>query len=564
MIDLKAKPFYLDDEAIGWVHDTIEGMTLEEKAGQLFCAIYKSNKWEDIEEVQKVFSPGGGMYRSLTVEDAIDMTTRLQKSAKIPMLIAANLEKGGNGIVVEGTLFGSPMEVAATDDVEMAAKLGKVCAREGKAVGGNWAFAPIIDIDTNWRNPITNTRTYGSDANRVAQMGVAYTKAVQAEGLAASIKHFPGDGQDERDQHLVTSINDMLCEEWDATYGKAYTACIDAGALTCMVGHIMQPAYTRKFNPSIANEDILPGSLSKELMGDLLRGQLGFNGMIVTDASTMAGFTLAMSRKKAIPYSIEAGADMFLFTRNLEEDFQDMVTGIKTGILSARRLEEALTRILATKAALRLYKGIKQLDITQSKEIVGCSEHRKWALECADRAITLVKEQKNVLPLSTDKYKKILIYTMDSDMPSADANVVSAPIKFLERLKAEGFRIDLFQPKPGLEGHTIRGRDIIENYDLIIYVANMPTKSNQTILRLEWDAPMGVNCAHYINDIPTMFISLENPYHLIDVPRMKTFINTYSNNDAVIEMLVEKLMGRSKFKGISPVDPFLGKWDTRL
>ncbi len=129
----------------------------------------------------------------------------------------------------------------------------------------------------NFRNPITNTRTFGSDPKLVAAMGEAYVKAVESRGMAASIKHFPGDGHDERDQHLVTSVNGLSCEEWDATYGLAYRTCIAAGAKTVMVGHILQPAYIRHFNPGIRDEDMLPATLSPELLGGLLRTKLGFN-----------------------------------------------------------------------------------------------------------------------------------------------------------------------------------------------------------------------------------------------------------------------------------------------
>ena len=222
-----------------------------------------------------ILKPGGCMYRVVPTERAIAATQNIYSRSKVPPLIAANLEKGGNGIVTEGTLVGAPMEIAATDDIGMATKMAHACAAEASAVGANWAFAPIIDIDTNYRNPITNTRTFGSDPERVRRMGRAYVEEVQKMGLAASIKHFPGDGQDERDQHLVTSINSMDCDPWMNTYGAAYKAGIEAGALTAMVGHIMQPAWTRRLNPGIKDEDIMPGTLSREMMQGLLRGGTG-------------------------------------------------------------------------------------------------------------------------------------------------------------------------------------------------------------------------------------------------------------------------------------------------
>lgn len=565
MIDLKAKPFYLSDEDIEWVRSTRDAMTVEEKAGQLFCVLFKEAKPEEMDYVFNILQPGGCMYRVVPTDRAVEASRALYQRCKTPPLIAANLEKGGNGIVSEGTLVGSPMEIAATDDEGMAAKMAHACAVEAAAVGANWAFAPIIDIDSNFRNPITNTRTFGSDPERVRRMGRAYVEEVQRMGLAASIKHFPGDGQDERDQHLVTSINSMDCDTWMNTYGAAYKAGIEAGALTAMVGHIMQPAWTKRLNPSIRDEDIMPGTLSREMMQGLLRGELGFNGLICTDATTMAGYTLAMSRRRAVPESIARGADMFLFARNLEEDYGFMLQGIRDGIITPERLDEAVTRILATKAALGLHRKLPELDVEKARQVVGCAEHQAWAEECADKAITLVKEQPGVLPLTPQRYPRVLFYTIEPPAGGESSyRVTPACGKLRDLLVKEGFQVDDFVPQPYGEGFTTKYEEIVRNYDLIIYAANLSTKSNQTVVRIEWKQPMGADCGHYLNDVPTVFVSLENPYHLLDFPRVKTYINCYSNNDHCLHQLVEKLTGRSAFQGKSPVDPFCGKWDARL
>jgi beta-N-acetylhexosaminidase len=564
-MELTSKPFSLDDKAVQWVHDTVSQLTVEEKVGQLFCTIFKFATQEELEETYKITQPGGCMYRQLPYENAIEFTNQLQSQTKIPMLIAANLEKGGNNVVDEGTLLGSQMEVAATDDVEMARKLGILCGREGRAVGINWSFAPIVDIDFNFRNPITNTRTFGSDPERIRDMGLAYARTLQEHGIAACFKHFPGDGCDERDQHLVTSINDLSCEEWDGTYGMIYRTMIDAGIMTCMVGHIMQPAYSKHFNPDLKDEEILPATLSPEILNDLLRGKLGFNGMIVSDATTMTGMTAAMSRRKAVPHMIASGVDMFLFAWNFEEDYQFMMDGVENGTITPERLDEAATRILATKAALGLHKGVEPLKVAEAKKIIGCPEHQAWSKECADRSVTLVKEEAGVLPLSPEKDKKVLFYPIEEEVGVSIYSVRQGVCKnMIERLKTEGFDVDEFIPSTGYEGRVPPTTAITEKYDLIIYVANLTTKSNQTTVRIEWAHPFGANCPHYLNDVPTIFISVENPYHLLDVPRIKTFINTYNSNDNVLDALIEKLMGRSEFKGTSPVDVFCGKWDTHL
>jgi len=567
MTDLRKKPFYLGDDEIKWVEDTIAGMTPDEKISHLFCLIAYTSEQEYLLNLAQNVKPGGLMCRPMPLEETLETVRTLQKHSKIPMLISANLERGGTGLVTDvGTSMGSPLAVGATGNPETAGRLGAICGREGAAVGANWSFAPIIDIDYNFRNPITNVRTFGSNPELVKQMGVKYVEALQKEGLAASIKHFPGDGVDERDQHLVTSVNTLGCEEWDATFGEVYRASIDAGALTVMIGHISLPEYSKKLVPGIKDQDIMPASLAPELLNDLLKKQLGFNGLIVTDATTMAGMTIPMPRDKAVPLTIAAGCDMFLFTKNLEEDLSYMKKGVEDGVITPERLHEALTKILGLKAALKLHKKHGEGTLVPGWESVlpYKDEHSKWSIECADQAITLVKEEKGVLPISPDKYRKILVYPIESEQGHAYSVRVGAVDLFTEALKKEGFDVDVYQPSQGYEGMMDSYKSVTDKYDLMVYVANMGTRSNQTTIRIEWVMPFGANVPIYMESVPTIFVSIENPYHLLDVPRVKTFINTYASTDTTLDMLMDKLMGRSEFKGKSPVDAFCGLWDTRL
>lgn len=551
-MDLRNNPFYLKEEEILWVEETLQNMTQKEKIAQLFCVDIKEGSKAELEEMLEGFGgvPGGVLYRAMPLETAHIFTTQIKKKASIPALIVANLEKGGNGIVKEGTAYASPMEVAATDEDEIVRKMARVCAREAKTVGANWTYSPVIDIDYEYHNPITNVRTFGSDPERVARMGKVFVETMQQEEIAATMKHFPGDGVDERDQHLLASVNTMTCEEWDKTYGMVYKRCIDAGAMACMAAHIMQPAYSRALNPKLKEEEMLPASLSKELMTGLLRGKLGFEGLIVTDSTLMAGFTNAMPRREAVPRAIAAGTDMFLFTRVASEDFKFMQEGLKNGILTEERLEEAVKRVLALKAALGLYKETLIPSVEEAKEIVGCEEHQKWARECAEKAITLVKEEKGVLPLKTGK--RILYIPLENKSQEPKPIKTKPCQQIYDRLKEEGFWVEVFGNETGIPTS--------EKYDYILYVANLKTRSNQTVVRIEW----GAKCPHYIEEIPTIFVSVENPYHLLDIPRVKTYINCYNSNENLVEVLVDKLLGKSEFQGKSPVDPFCGKWDTHL
>jgi len=561
---LKQKPFHLSNEDISWVHSTLSSMTEEEKIGQLFCLAAFTTEQAFVDHMFRIMKPGGIMYRPMPSAEAVQLTHALRAQSAVPMLIAANLEAGANGAVADGTYLGNEMQVAATGDVETARRLGVICAEEAGPSGFNWAFAPIIDIDMNFRNPITNTRTFGSDPMLVAAMGEAYVKAVEERGMASSIKHFPGDGHDERDQHLVTSINGLDCQTWDETYGHAYRTCIEAGAKTVMVGHIIHPAYIRHFSPTIRDEDMLPATLSPELMQGLLRGKLGFNGLIVTDATMMGGFTIAMSRKKAVPLSIAAGADMFLFCKDMQEDFNYMKAGVREGVITKERLDEAVTRILALKASLKLHEKPLPGE-NRAKACLKKPEHLAWSRECADKAVTLVKEQKGILPFCAAKTPRLLLHPIEQSDPNALFHFTqTAADRFKRLLEAEGFEVSVFEASMGREGMMAPCATTIEKYDLIVYLCNLATKSNQTVVRIEWAQPMGANLPIYLNDIPTVFISIANPYHLIDVPRVKTYINAYNADDAVLSAVIEKLMGRSAFLGKSPVDAFCGKWDTKL
>jgi beta-N-acetylhexosaminidase len=238
---LQRAPFLLSDADVDWVETTLAGMSVDDKIGQVFCTVSYGADEKALRHMAETLKLGGVMCRRGPVDDVISTANLLQDHSEVPLLLAANLEAGGDGVTTGGTRVGSPMTIAATGDVEMAHKLGVVCGREGAAVGLNWAFAPIADIDFNFRNPITNTRTFGADPQLVADMSVACLRGLQENGVAATVKHFPGDGVDERDQHLVTAVNTLSCDEWDETYGRVYRACIDAGTLAVMVGHIALP-----------------------------------------------------------------------------------------------------------------------------------------------------------------------------------------------------------------------------------------------------------------------------------------------------------------------------------
>lgn len=561
-INLKIAPYNFSDKQIEKIEKRISSMTLEEKIGQLFFVVGRGFDEEYLSHVTKDLHVGGIMVRPLNKDTDRAIISYVQKHSNIPLFVAANLESGGAGCCSEGTNVATNMMIGATNDPHNAYELGRICSEEAKEIGVNFAFAPVSDIDYNFRNPIMNTRTFASSVKMVKECVTNYILASQKNNVMCSAKHFPGDGRDERDQHLVSSINDLSCEEWDKSYGAIYESEIKAGVLAFMTGHILLPSYSKRLNPDLEDKDILPGSLSTELLNGLLREKLGFNGLILTDASTMAGFNIPYPRDYAVPYSIKAGNDMFLFCKNLDEDVKFMKRGYERNIITEERLHDALVRILATKMKIGLLD--EDFSFLKREPVLRKKENLEVAKRIASDSITLVKEQKGLLPLTVKKNKRILLHVLESGGNALGYLRTEVGNQFKALLEKEGFDVTPFVSNGTYEGLQEAFESVKEKYDAIIYLANLETKSNQTTVRIEWTNPMGVNVPIYINSIPTIFISLANPYHLLDVPRVKTYINTYGMNDYTLTCLVDKLLGRDTFRGKDPVDSFCGKWDTHL
>ena len=559
LVDLKGKPFYLKQDDIDWVKYALNEMSLIEKVGQLFCPLAPNTDHEELQKLIETYSPAGFTFRPGTINNIQSASAHSQRISKLPMIISANLEYGGNGAAVEGTEFASQMQVAATQDPSLAESMGAISAREGTSVGVNLTFSPVVDIDYNHHNPITNLRTYGSNPETVAAMGSAFVKGVQSSGMAATVKHFPGDGVDFRDHHVAMAANTLSPDQWDQSFGKVYADCINAGSIAVMIGHIALPEYSKKLRPELNDSDIKPATLAPELLNDLLREKLGFNGLIITDATTMVGFGSQVNRESSVPLSIESGCDLFLFNKNLAEDFDYMMKGIERGILSHERLNQAVTRILATKAALGLNSNDQSSNT--GSDVVGCAEHKAVADLCADKAITLVKNREQLIPLSKTKYKNVLLIGLSDNEAQRE--------QLLSKLQGEfkGYGINTFSyEKEYLSQRDVAQsvQEIKEQFDLVVYAACYKVASNKTSLRINWTLPSAIDAPWFSQEVPTLFISFGNPYHLVDVPRISTYINAYGNTDSTIKAVVEKLFGDSEFKGVSPVDAFAGMWDTRL
>jgi beta-N-acetylhexosaminidase len=570
-VDLTTKPYNLDTQQIHWVEETLSGLSVEEKVGQLFTNLFffgsdqfggntLTNK-----QILENYHIGGARYMGGKAEQVQNLINQLQSDTKIPLLVAANCDSGGNGACSDGTYIASGAQVEGSHDTDVAYNVGLVSAREARALGVNVNFDPCVDILMNWRNTIVNTRAYGTNADDVIKYTDAYIEGYRSVGeMITCVKHFPGDGSEERDQHLVLGVNELSPQEWDATFGRVYQNHIDNGVEMIMAGHICLPAYQKKLNPALRDADILPATLAKELIQGLLKEQMGFNGLVITDASHMLGMASAMRREDYVPGAIAAGCDMFLFFNDIDEDFNFMLNGYRKGVITDERLEDAVRRILGLKAKLNLHQKQVAGTLLKNKDelaVVGCAEHLSMRAEAADKAITLVKNTYNQLPIRPETHKRIRLYYLQGEVGGIMASGPKTPAAIVAELQARGFEVTVNDGATRQKGSTLKYR---QEVDAALIFADIIGYGAENNYRIRWKAAMSSDCPWYVQEVPTVFISLNYTTHLHDVTMVKCYINAYHNNPDVIRLVIDKIMGQSEFKGRFNDLVWTDKWQAKL
>ena len=591
MVDLRAKPYNLSDEDIAWVESTIGSMTDEEKVGQLFWQLTAGNSEEYLKELMEKYHLGGCRYNGMPGQMVLNQNRILQRYAKVPVFIACNPEQGGNGVCPDGTFVANQIKIGATRKSEYAQAMGRVSGAQIKATGCNMAFAPVVDITYNWECEEVLSRAYGCDHELVAEMGKAYMDGLhETAGVYCCAKHFPGNGQDYRDAHMSNNVNHFTHDQWMATYGHVYKTLIEGGLDAIMGGHILMPEYMQEINPEITPDTIMPGTLCREIMTDLLRGELGFNGMVVTDASHMVGMTNRMKRADMLPAAINAGCDMFLFFNDPEEDFATMLNAYKTGIISEERMVEALTRILGLKAAKGMHKMAKEELCGTDEELVAAltnPDFKAVAPAISADCLTLVKyKDEGILPLSPEKTKRIMIVNVKGpDSPMAKLAAIAmgggagkkTPVeRFCEKLQAKGFDAFIYESpldkmmkevaagKPFNLNLYFAGKNAISEFvsgmDLVITFFNVA--NGHPVFGM---SKGGGEIPWYVHEIPVVGISVNKPTMLADAPMLRTYINAYDSNEDTMDALVEALLaGPEAFKGTDPIDSYCGMYDTHM
>lgn len=548
---LSAAPFNLDPAARDWVRATLAGMERATKVRQLFVHMCFGTGPEVVDRITALAPAGITKFFGPDGQAELDTMDALRAAADIPYLVSSDLE-GSRMSPSFGTEVPNPLALAAVDDVQASATIARIMAEEARAAGINWSFTPVLDINALFRSPIVATRGLGSDPVRIRDHALAHIRELQAAGVAATVKHWPGEGDDDRDQHLVTTINPLSIEDWHATHGMLYRTAIEAGVMSVMSAHIAFPAYVLARDPDAGLEAYRPASTSRLLNQTLLREELGFNGLIVSDATPMAGLGAWAHRDVALPEVVASGCDIILFSDEPEADIARIEAALDDGRITADRLDEAMVRVLGLKATLGLHRdGKAPADRTKLATPASAEAARKVTA----RAPTLVKDVQGILPLSPRHHRRVLIYSTGIVTPLHGEGM---PMIFPDLMRAEGFEVTLHDPAT---------RPDPRQFDLVLYVMAEETLLTRGRIFLDWNRLTGGMhgaMARHWHEVPTALISFGYPYYLYDAPRLPCVVNAYATMDSMQRATLDCLLGRAEFQGKNPVDPFCDQPDARF
>lgn len=530
------KPLTLEQST--WVEETLASMTTAEKVGHLLCPTDSNRTPEEWRALlQEV--PLGSIFFGFTPEaPALAAIQAAQSASRIPLLIASDLEHGAGAMIPSATNFPFPMALGAAGEAELARQMGRVTAREGRAYGVHWTFSPVVDLNINFQNPVTNIRALGDDPARVAALAQALIEGLQESGeMAATAKHFPGDGMDDRDQHICTSVNSCSMPEWWASYGRVWQAAIDAGVQSIMVGHITLPDYLGLPPGSLA---AMPATLETRLQSDLLRGELGFEGLIVSDAAVMIGIASRLPAGELAVQNILSGSDVYLFCEP-RQDFAHLIAAVQDGRLSLPLLDEKVRRVLAMKARLGLHRSVSGPAISDEER----RQHAWQAQALAEQSITLLRANA-CTPIRLQPGAKVLTVTVRYPDTRGEPDW---ELKQIDReLEQRGLQVDHLNNPSGGEIAKIARQYAAVFMNVVVY----PHARIGTV-RLTGELVMPFWESFYASYPNAVFTAFGSPYLLYELLHLPNLYLAYSHTPPSLAAAVRAWLGEYEPQGQPPV-----------
>ena len=530
---------------MGRVDEILKNLSLDEMIGQLLCfnwgALVEKGDFEKIEELTEKTKAGGFYTFNCGSPENIKKALKcMEKYTKIPTIVAGDMENGPGGFYSDDGLIPDPMAWGACDDPDLVEKAHIATAEIARKLGIHWSFSPVVDINFNCNNPVTNIRAISDSPKQVAKMAVAAVRGMQRNGLmAAGCKHFPGDGMDDRNQHFCTTINSLSKEEWMNTYGYVYKELFKEGASTVMVGHIALPAYDEKLNDWVGYP---PGSISYNIQTKLLKGELGFEGCIVSDALSMIGVNAAIHPDRSAVEFIKAGGDIILFP--LVEDAQRIKDAVLSGEISMERIQDAVTRVLKLKEKVRLFEDqeVVEKDITNNYNL------NEIADKIAEKSITVVRNYGDKLPLDLKKGDKVLLINVQK--AGAIPSMLHRELTTVaEEFEKRGIKTVSFTNPKREDVMDEIGDAAAVFVNLNVCCRNFTGGS----LRIGWEHIHYLWRGSILRHPNCIFTSFGDPYKLHDIPFAKNYLNVYSSVMPSQRAFVKAILGEIPIQGKNPV-----------
>jgi beta-N-acetylhexosaminidase len=543
----------LSPEASKWVESTLQKMSVDEKIGQLLFTTYHGSLTptdsaayaQMMHDVTELHCGGFinitqgsplGIVKSQAYPTAV-LTNQLQAKSKLPLLVGADFERGAAMRLDEGTSFPTAMALAAAGNPADAHTMGKVTALEARAVGIQWIYAPDADVNNNPGNPIINTRSFGEDPARVAEYVTAFVRGVEENGGLATAKHFPGHGDTASDSHIDLPVIHADRDRLDRLELVPFRAAISAGVGSVMTGHLAVPSLEPDLNT--------PATLSSHILTDLLRHDLHFQGLVVTDAMDMGGITVRYAPGEAAVRAVLAGADALLMPPVSDAAFEGLQAAVRSGRISIERLDASVRRILEAKARLGLEKN-RLVDINAINQKLGSVAWQAQAQEISDRGVTLLRDKPNLLPLDGTKPSRALLLAFYADPEPYPGEDLERELKSrfdsVTTLRADTRFINadtLKLPSP-------------DSYDvalLALFVRVSDRKGNV-------DVPVEQAALAerlYTSGKPVITLGFGSPYLIERFPQAQTWLAAFGISDVAQISIARALFGQIPVRGHLPV-----------
>lgn len=491
---------------------------------------------EELLDFVKKNKVSGFFANGLPIEKIKFLKQAIAENSKSPCLVTADIERGP---ILYSELSGysvSMMNLAAAADSKLAFEIGKYTARLSRAAGLHLALSPVVDINVNPNNPVVNTRAAGDTAESVLSYAAEYGKGMRSEGLLAiAPKHFPGDGVDDKNQHFCTTVNSLSKSKWMKNYGRIYKKMISEGAESIMVAHVALPW----FDSNVDECGYMPATLSRPLMTDLLKGELGFDGCIISDAMSMIGTAARMPIDKLSVEFLRAGGDLVLFPE--KDDHARILAALRSGYLDRARLTDAAERVVKLKKNLGLFDGreytLAANDLSHTRELLSTA---------IKKSITAVRDVDRILPLNLKNGSKILAVSLtpapksdpSDDYPQLANDLESRGMKVIRMTNPSHYEID----------------KIIDTVDAVFVSSYIDTTNcTGSSMRLGWNNLMTFWRGYIFRCKKLVFLSFGDPYKLTELPFLRCYVNAYIKSDEALSAALAACLGEAPMQGISPV-----------